>query len=287
MSTTVVRPGRPEDVPSRELVMAQMGDENFPVASHLVGRRARAQLTAIYGFARLVDDVGDEADGNRLDLLDWIEHDLDAAYAGGSPEHPVIKALALAMRGAPLPEEPFRRLIDANRQDQRVTRYESFDQLLGYCQLSAAPVGELVLHVFGAATAARIALSDQVCAGLQVTEHIQDIREDYARGRIYMPQEDLRRFGCRQSELGAPAASRRVRELLAFEVARARALLDAGAPLARTLSPRPRVAVAGFIAGGRSALAGIERAGFDPLAGAPSRPPSAFATAWLRAVRGT
>jgi squalene synthase HpnC len=290
MSTAIARSGPAAETPPQHAVMAQLRDENFPVASRFLGRGVRRQLIAIYGFARLVDDIGDEAAGDRLALLDRIEAELDAVY-GASPahraaEHPVMRSLAAALRVRPLPDAPFRRLLDANRQDQRVSRYETFDELLGYCRLSAAPVGELVLHVFGAATPERIALSDQVCAGLQVTEHLQDIREDYGRGRIYIPREDLVRFSCEERELGEASACQPLRELVAFEVARARSLLDAGAPLAPSLNLRLRLAVAGFVAGGRSALAGIERASHDTLRARPARPRSAFAAGWAAAVRG-
>src|SRR5207247_9169706 len=176
----------------------------------------------------------------------------EAPYAGATPEHQVLRALAPTVRACALPAEPFRRLIEANRRDQEVRRYGPFDELLGYCRLSAAPVGELVLHVFGAATPQRIALSDRVCAGLQVTEHLQDVAEGHARGRVYLPREDLARFGCGEEELasGGPA----LRAVLGFEAQRARALLDAGAPLARQLPWRARLAIAGFVAGGRTAL---------------------------------
>ncbi len=125
----------------------------------------------------------------------------------GLPSHPLMVELQRTVRACRLPSGPFERLIEANRVDQVTTRYETFDQLLGYCQLSAAPVGELVLHVFGAATPERIALSDRVCAGLQVVEHLQDIAEDHARGRVYMPQEDLIRFGCKDVDLTGEAAA--------------------------------------------------------------------------------
>ncbi|MCW3063026.1 MAG: hpnC, partial [Solirubrobacterales bacterium] len=197
------------EVPSRAAVMGRARTENFPVASRLLGREASRHLLAIYGFARLVDDVGDETEGDRLALLDWAEEELGRVFAGERPEHPVMRALVPTVRACALPREPFGRLVEANRRDQTVTRYESFDELLGYCQLSAAPVGELVLHVFGAATPARIALSDRICAGLQVTEHLQDVDEDRARGRVYLPEH-----------LAGPAG-----------IARARALLDEGAPL--------------------------------------------------------
>jgi squalene synthase HpnC len=243
--------------------MAQAGSENFTVASALVGHETQRHLRAIYGFARLVDDVGDEATGDRAALLQVVSDELWHVY-DGVPSHAVMVELQRTVRACDLPSGPFERLIEANRVDQVQTRYETFAQLLGYCQLSAAPVGELVLHVFGAATPKRIALSDRVCAGLQVVEHLQDITEDHSRGRIYMPQEDLVRFGCKDVDLAgedgladgeAPARATTPRQaLVAFEADRARRLLGAGAPLARTLAPRPRLAIAGFVAGGRTAL---------------------------------
>jgi phytoene/squalene synthetase len=213
-------------MPSREAVMVQAREENFPVALWLLGPSTRRHLMAIYGFARLVDDIGDEVTGDRLALLDQVERELDA------PRHPVMTALANTVRECELPREPLQRLIEANRQDQVVTQYHSFDQLLGYCQLSAAPVGELVLHVFGAATPERIALSDRICAALQVIEHLQDVDEDRARGRVYVSGVDA--------------------------TERAQALLDEGAPLVRLLRGRARIAVAGFLAGGRTALDTLE-----------------------------
>jgi squalene synthase HpnC len=250
MSTAA--PPTAADLPDREGVMAQAAAENFTVASALVGHETQRHLRAIYGFARLVDDVGDEATGDRLALLEVVADELGRVY-DGVPSHPVMVELQRTVLACRLPSGPFERLIEANRVDQVQTRYETFAQLLGYCQLSAAPVGELVLHVFGAATPERIALSDRVCAGLQVVEHLQDIAEDHARGRIYMPQEDLVRFGCNDVDLAAEFTAPR-RALVAFEAGRARGLLAAGAPLARSLAPRPRLAIAGFVAGGQAAL---------------------------------
>jgi squalene synthase HpnC len=269
--------------PGRDQVMAQAASENFPIASYVLGRRARRHLMAIYGFARLVDDIGDEVAGDRPALLDWLEEELDRVYAGARPEHPLMRALAPTVADCGMPDAPFRRLIDANRRDQTVTRYETFDELLGYCQLSAAPVGELVLHVFGAATPERIELSDRICAGLQVIEHLQDVTEDYLRGRIYLPGHDMRRFGCTEDDLGAGERSPALRALMAFEADRARGLLASGASLAPTLGLRARFSVAGFVAGGRAALDALAASGYTK-----KQPPSkrAFTAGWVKAVSG-
>jgi squalene synthase HpnC len=271
--------------PTRAEVMAQAPHENFPVATRLLGSRARAQLLAIYGYARLTDDIGDEAAGDRLALLDWLEDELDRIYAGAEPEHAVMRTLVGTVRSLALPRGPFARLIEANRRDQALARYATFDELLDYCRLSAAPVGELVLHVFGAATPERISLSDRICAGLQVTEHLQDVAEDRSRGRVYLPSADLARFGCVDADLCAASPSPGFAALMAFEVRRARALLAEGAPLIRLLPPRPALAVAGFIAGGRSALDAIESAGYDVLGRSPRPTRRALARALIRTLR--
>jgi squalene synthase HpnC len=248
--------------------MARAGSENFPVASRVLPRSSRSHLLAIYGFARLVDELGDSAPGERLAALDWVESDLDRAYQGRA-EHPLLVRLTPTLRACALPREPFARLIEANRMDQRVSRYRSWPELRSYCALSADPVGELVLDVFGLATSARIRLSNSICTGLQLTEHCQDVSEDLARGRIYLPGEDLARFGCTEADLAADRAGDSLRKVLAFEVARARGLLTEGAPLLDELRGRARLAVAGFLAGGRAALDAIERAGFDVLTASP------------------
>lgn len=251
--------------------MARAGGENFPVASRLLGRRHRTHLLALYGFARLADELGDAATGtpgDRLAALDWLESELRRAYANEA-RHPLLVGLQATVRACALPQEPFLRLIEANRTDQRVARYETWEQLLDYCHLSADPVGELVLGVFGKATTERIVLSDRICSALQLAEHLQDVAEDLRAGRIYLPAEDRARFGCGEEQLAAPHADWRVRGLIAFEVARTRALLREGLPLLGTLHGRERLAVAGFAAGGEAALKAIERAGFDVLAGPP------------------
>jgi squalene synthase HpnC len=248
--------------------MARARNENFPVASRVLPGAVRSHLLAIYGFARLVDELGDSAEGDRLAALDWLESDLDRAFKGDA-EHPLLARLTPTLRECSLSREPFARLIEANRMDQRVSRYETWEQLRGYCALSADPVGELVLGVLGMATPGRIALSDSICTALQLTEHCQDVAEDLARGRVYLPREDLERFGCSSTDLEADHAGERLRAVLGFEVARARGLLAEGTPLLAELGGRAKVAVAGFIAGGGAALDAIERAGFDVLAGPP------------------
>jgi squalene synthase HpnC len=258
----------PIDAPAAEAVMARARTENFPVASRLLPARERRHLLAVYGFARLVDELGDSVVGERLAALDWIEQELDLAIRGEAV-HPLLVRLGETISECALARAPFARLIEANRVDQRVGRYQTWAELRGYCALSADPVGEIVLGVFGLATPERIALSDSICTALQLTEHCQDVAEDLARGRIYLPVEDLQRFGCEQADLAGAHASAPLREVLAFEVARARSLLADGAPLIAQLHGRPRLAVAAFAAGGSSALDAIERAHYDVLAGPP------------------
>jgi squalene synthase HpnC len=279
----------PIDAPAVAEVMARARTENFPVASRVLPRRQRRQLLAVYGFARLVDELGDSASAaeQRLAALDWLERELDRAFRGEAG-HPLLIRLGATARECSLARDPFLRLIEANRVDQRVTRYETWTQLRDYCALSADPVGEIVLDIFGLATPPRVALSDSICTALQLTEHCQDVAEDLARGRVYLPAEDLRRFGCDEAELAGAHASEPLREVLAFEVARARALLADGAPLLAQLRGRPRLAVAAFAAGGHAALDAIERARYDVLAGPPSAPRlRRLAALWptLRAAR--
>jgi squalene synthase HpnC len=257
MSTAPLAPAAAE-------LVARAQTENFPVALFVLSRAQRQHLMAIYGFARLADELGDSAPGDRLAQLDDLAQDLDRAYLGQA-QHPLLQRLAPSLSALKLPREPFAALIEANRRDQRIARYASWRALAEYCEYSANPVGRLVLHVFDAATPERFALSDRICTALQLAEHCQDVAEDYAAGRVYLPAEDLARFGAHESEIASPSASPALRQVLRFEVSRARALLDSGSALVRSLSGRGRLAVAGFIAGGRAALDAIERADFDVI----------------------
>lgn len=276
---------------SAQAMMERASGENFPVAMRVLARAERRRLLAVYGFARLADELGDELGGDRLAALDWLEHELNRAYRGEA-RYPLLVNLQGVLAECPLPREAFVRLIEANRTDQRVARYDTWEQLRAYCELSANPVGELVLGVFGLATPERITLSDEVCTALQLAEHLQDVGEDLARGRIYLPEADLLRFGCSQEQLaqlgaraglgvdlrGVPAGSptpgegfereaTRLREAISFEVARGHELLAAGVPLVAGVRGRPKLALAAFVAGGRAALDAIARARFEVLGG--------------------
>jgi squalene synthase HpnC len=255
--------------------------ENFPVALRLLPRRHRGHLMAVYNYARTVDDIGDEApadqrlgllaalDDDLLRLQQLVVHQARPASVASQPLHPAVRGLTAVVTECGVPIQPFRDLIAANRQDQVVTRYETFDDLLGYCTLSANPVGQIVLQVFGSSTPERVQLSDAICSGLQVVEHLQDVGEDYRAGRIYLPAEDLRAHGCTEDDLGAQTAPSRLRRLIAAEADRAAALISAGAPLVGQLRGAARLAVAGYIAGGRAALAAMAAADYDVLTATP------------------
>jgi squalene synthase HpnC len=224
----------PAALPAEAAVLAQAGSENFPVASRVLPRRVRGHLLALYGWARLVDDAGDEAAGDRLALLDWLDAELERVYAG-TPTLPLTTRLEATVHACALAPGPLRALIEANRQDQRVTRYATEEDLLAYCARSANPVGRLVLAVFGAATPERERLSDALCTGLQLTEHWQDVVEDFDRGRVYLPAEDRRRFGCEDLETAAPP---QFATLMTFEAQRARDWFDRGLALVELIDAR-------------------------------------------------
>ncbi|MGW7074553.1 squalene synthase HpnC [Streptomyces sp. NPDC054866] len=266
-------------------VLAKAADENFPVAPFFLPRAWRDDLMAVYGYARLVDDIGDgdlapggadarylgvdpEAADDRLALLDAFEADLYRVF-DSTPRHPLMRALQPTVRRCHLTPEPFLGLIEANRQDQLVARYETYDDLLAYCELSANPVGRLVLGITGTATPERIRRSDAVCTALQIVEHLQDVAEDLGQGRVYLPAEDMKRFHVQERDLAAPTAGASVRALVAYEAERARCLLNEGTPLVGSVHGRLKVLLAGFVAGGRAAVSAIAAAGYDVLPGPP------------------
>jgi squalene synthase HpnC len=247
-------------------VAARARTENFPVASILFPRALRPHLRAIYGFARLVDMLGDEIPGDRLAALDELETEVEACYEG-EPTWEVMRQLQPTISACSLPREPFLRLIEANRIDQRVSAYETWADLKEYCVHSADPVGRLVLGVLGRADDAEaVALSDDVCTGLQLVNFLQDVPRDLALGRVYLPAEDRRRFEV--EELDRPSAE--LRRLLEFEAKRARGLLLSGEELGRRLGGgRVGRAVALFARGGLAALEALARADWDIFNGRP------------------
>lgn len=187
------------------------------------------------------------------------------------------------MRRSRLTPEPFLALIEANRQDQKVRRYADRAELSGYCELSANPVGHLVLAITGTATPERIRYSDDVCTALQIVEHLQDVAEDLGRDRVYLPADSMARFHVTEADLAAPRAGTAVRALLAHEAGHARELLSAGDPLVASVRGRLKLLLAGFTGGGRAALRAIGRAGYDVLPG----PPRATTRGLLREVAAT
>lgn len=245
---------------------AQMSGENFPVALRFLPRAARDDLARVYRFARFVDDVGDETAGgpeHRLALLDAVATDLRELDGGHPGLQPVADLRPLVRRGVPV--QPFLDLVEANRVDQRVSEYETFDDLLGYCRLSAAPVGRLVLHVARAATERNVADSDGVCAALQVLEHCQDVGEDARAGRVYLPASELRVAGVQRADLTGTATPDALRGVVAQQVARSRQLLRSGRPLVRRLHGWARLAVAGYVAGGLATADALENRGYAVL----------------------
>jgi squalene synthase HpnC len=255
--------------------LQRQSGENFPVALRLLPRSLRQHLQAVYAFARLVDDIGDElpAQGRAGEVsgaLDAVGQDLDRVFAGRPARIPALSSLLPAVEACALPRAPFDALVEANRQDQVVTEYTTRKELLAYCALSANPVGQLVLAVVGGPRTRRADdLSDDVCTALQLLEHWQDVREDALRGRVYLPGEDRDRYGVRPEDLRALRATAALRELLAEETGWAEELLRRGSHLVGALSGAGRLAVSGYVAGGVCAAAALARAGFDPLPGPP------------------
>jgi squalene synthase HpnC len=275
---------RPPRLPTDGEILGRASSENFTVASRLLPGSSRRHLVAFYGYARLIDQLGDAYDGDRIAALDWAETELDAALdAPRAPGlFPLIAAAATSAVELGIDRAPFRDLIEANRMDQRVTRYATWDDLMGYCRLSANPVGQLVLAAFEGRDRdpEHARLSDLICSALQVAEHLQDVGEDALAGRVYLPVDDLVRFGVDPDDLARlaaaaghlPTAKARahrapapLRAVVAFEAGRTRAMLDAGAPLVRELHGRSRLAIAGFVAGGYAAIDAVAAVGYDPL----------------------
>ncbi len=243
--------------------LARRHYENFPVASLLLPRAYRAPVALIYAFARRADDIADEGDmssAQRLQALEEMRNQLDLARAGGATRDSNIAALAHAMGEFGLPWECLYDLLAAFAQDVTVSRYRDFESLRAYCTLSANPVGRLLLHLYDAATAHNVACSDSICTSLQLINFLQDVDDDYRlRGRIYVPEDDMTRFGVDESDFRQRRNDRRVHELFHFQLQRAAELLHIGSPLARALPGRYGRELRAVIAGGRRMLKKLQR----------------------------
>lgn len=243
--------------------------ENFSVASLFLPRRLIRHFHAVYAYCRWSDDLADETAGGQeaLDLIAWWREELLSCYEeaeiGREPRHPVMIALRETARRFNIPPRPFLSLLIAFEQDQKVKRYDTFDQLVGYCHNSANPVGHLVLMLFECFDAERALLSNEVCTGLQLANFWQDVARDFAIGRVYLPAEDRARFGYSDEDLAAKRFTPRFRALMQFEVERARGYFDRGAKLLPLLPREARVDVELFIRGGQAILRAIERIDYD------------------------
>ncbi|WP_312871568.1 squalene synthase HpnC [Amycolatopsis acididurans] len=242
--------------------------ENFPVALRILPAALRRDLGAVYDVARVVDDIGDESTGDRTAELTRFQQDLVRAW-DGEPEEPVLRRLVPTIRARGLEREPFDRLVRANLADQRISRYATQADLEAYCELSADPVGRIVLRIFGVRSPEAERLSDLVCTALQLIEHCQDVAEDRRNGRIYLPQEDLETFRAREKDLDAASANVAVRRTVAAQARKALAKLDEGRALVGLLHGWARLAIAGYIAGGLATVDALRRAGWDPLTATP------------------
>jgi len=236
--------------------------ENFTVASWLLPSALRQHVYAVYAFCRHVDDLGDEAPGDRLKLLDDWQADLERCY-DSTPSHPILVALQETIRCFAIPPQPFLKLIEANRMDQRTSRHRTFEELLHYCDHSANPVGHLFLYLFGYRDSERQGFADATCTALQLTNFWQDIAVDLGKGRVYIPQEDMARFGYSEEELKGGIVNDSFRVLMAFEVDRTRELFAKGLGLLDMVDGRLRVDVKLFSLGGLAVLKALERSGYD------------------------
>ncbi len=253
--------------------LAEAHYENFHVASWFLPERLRPHFHSIYAYCRVSDDLGDEV-GNReqsLALLDLWGSELEACYRGAA-RHPVFVALSETIRSCDIPKEPFADLLAAFRRDQMVTRFESMEEVLGYCRYSANPVGRLVLYVCGYRDAERFALSDATCSALQLANFWQDVRVDWEKDRVYFPQEDMRRFGVTDETIAEGVMTPGFRELMQYEVDYAREMFQKGAPLIGMVDRELATDLDLFTRGGMEILRAIEAQDYDVLRARPSIP---------------
>jgi squalene synthase HpnC len=251
--------------------LARTHYENFSVATWFLPQRLRQDFFNVYAYCRISDDLGDEVGDATISLrlLDQWEVELDACYAG-NPRHPVFVALAETVRKCEIPKQTFVDLLTAFRQDQHMARYPTFADVVSYCHYSANPVGHLVLYVCGYRDAERQALSDFTCTALQLANFWQDVSDDYAKGRIYLPLEDLRRFGVSEEDIAAQRNTSAFCDMLRFEVDRARAWFDRGLPLIAKVDRDLAIDLELFSRGGQEILNAIEGQGYNVLGRRPA-----------------
>ncbi|MCU1296561.1 MAG: Squalene/phytoene synthase [Acidobacteriaceae bacterium] len=251
--------------------LARTHYENFSVASWFLPKRLRQHFFNVYAYCRISDDLGDEVGdpAASLRLLDQWEMELNACYSG-NPRHPVFVALAETVRAFDIPKQPFADLLTAFRRDQVITRYQSFEDVLGYCRYSANPVGHLVLYLCGYRDQERQALSDSTCTALQLANFWQDVSTDYAKGRIYLPLEDLGHYGVSEDDIAAERNTAAFCEMMHFEVERARDWFELGLPLIKKVDRELAVDLDLFSRGGQEILNAIEDQGFNVLGNRPS-----------------
>jgi squalene synthase HpnC len=244
--------------------LAKAHYENFSVASMLLPRRLVPHFHNIYAYCRWADDLGDETGGGQhaLDLLQWWRAELLRVY-DGTPRHPVMIALRETITRYRIPATPFLDLIAAFEQDQIVKRYDTFEQVVGYCRYSANPVGHLVLYLCECFGERNAELSDAICTGLQVTNFWQDVARDFEIGRVYLPAEDRRRFGYADADLEARRFTPAFAELMRFEVERARQLFLTGMPLVQLVPMEVQADIELFAQGGLGILRKIEQIGYN------------------------
>ncbi|MGO8718914.1 MAG: squalene synthase HpnC [Acidobacteriaceae bacterium] len=250
--------------------LAESHYENFHVATWFLPKRLRPHFQSIYAYCRISDDLGDEVGDAQqsLALLDFWNGELDACYRGVT-RHPVFVALAETIRVCNIPKEPFAALLAAFRQDQTVTRYGTMQDLFGYCRNSANPVGHLVLYACGYREPELFTLSDFTCTALQLANFWQDVREDYLRHRIYLPLEDMERFGVGEEQIRDRCFTAEFRRLMEYEVAYAQKLFDAGMPLLGRVDQEMAVDLALFSRGGQEILRAIAKQDYDVLRSRP------------------
>ena len=246
--------------------LAKSHYENFSVATWFLPAKLRQHFYNVYSYCRISDDLGDEVGNARqsLELLDQWEMELNACYAG-SPRHPVFVALTETVKQFGIPQHEFSDLLIAFRRDQTITRFDTFNDILEYCKYSANPVGHLVLYLGGYSDSERQKLSDYTCTALQLANFWQDVTVDYMKGRVYLPQEDLRRFGVTEQDIAGRKATPQFIEMMKFEVQRAREWFDRGIPLISAVNKELAVDLELFTRGGQEILNAIEAQGFDVL----------------------